>query len=93
LNTYFPSFIDVHKEQTGERRSTDNDLTSVDFLEGFYLGTRLTLTQKEPAFIIKTINEMNSTSFGLQIATFESVVDCYAIIDNVIFYYDPREKT
>ena len=92
MNNCFPTFIEVLKDQTGEPHLIEDNLTSVDFLEGFNFETRTALIQNEPASHSTKMNEMDSISVGQLIATFESVVGYYASIYNVISYHHPGAK-
>ena len=89
LNDYFATFIEVLKDQSGAPVFTESEVTSGDFLEGFYLGTRTALTENNRESLTLTINEVNPAAIGLLIALFERAVGYYADLVNINPYHQP----
>jgi len=65
------------------------NVTSGDFLHGFYLGTRQALAESGRESITITVNEVSAFSVGLLIALFERAVGLYANIININAYHQP----
>ena len=64
-------------------------ITSGDFLEGFYLGTRQALAEKDRESITITIAKVSPFSVGMLIALFERAVGIYASLVNINAYHQP----
>ena len=89
LNDFFATFIEVLKDGHGSNLAVEPNVTSGDFLEGFYLGTRQALAEKDRESITITIKEMSSFSVGMLIALFERAVGIYASFVNINAYHQP----
>jgi glucose-6-phosphate isomerase len=63
--------------------------TSGDYLQGFLLGTRTALHEKDRESITITIRNTSSFSIGVLIALFERTVGLYASLINVNAYHQP----
>jgi glucose-6-phosphate isomerase len=89
LNDFFATFIEVLEDGNGLSLMVEPDVTSGDFLEGFYLGTRQALAEKDRESITITIKKVSPFSVGMLIALFERAVGFYASLVNVNAYHQP----
>jgi glucose-6-phosphate isomerase len=89
LNDYFATFIEVLKDQSGPSIAVEGCVTSGDFLNGFYLGTRQALAENGRESLTITIKEVTPYSVGALIALFERAVSFYASIININAYHQP----
>jgi glucose-6-phosphate isomerase len=89
LNDYFAIFIEVLKDQSGPSIPVEGSVTSGDFLNGFYLGTRQALAENNRESLTITIEEVSPYSVGALIALFERIVGFYASMINVNAYHQP----
>jgi glucose-6-phosphate isomerase len=89
VNNFFVTFIEVLKDRSGTSTEVEPGVTSGDFLQGFYLGTRDALSEKDRASITLTINEVSPRSLGLLIAVYERVVGLYASLIGINAYHQP----
>ena len=87
LDNFFAVFVRVLLDD-GKLRVED-DVTSGDYLDGFYQGTRQALSEKERQSITLTLKEIGPFSVGLLIALFERTVGLYAYLVNVNAYHQP----
>ncbi|MDB6056112.1 MAG: glucose-6-phosphate isomerase [Verrucomicrobiales bacterium] len=86
---FFVVFIEVLKDRNEPSMEVEPNVTSGDFLHGFYLGTRQALFEKGRQSITLTIREVSPFSVGLLIALFERAVGIYASLINVNAYHQP----
>jgi glucose-6-phosphate isomerase len=89
LNDFFATFIEVLKDGHGSNFAVEPNVTSGDFLEGFYLGTRQALADGNRESITITIKEVSPFSVGMLIALFERAVGIYASFVNINAYHQP----
>jgi glucose-6-phosphate isomerase len=89
LNDFFATFIEVLNDGRGSDLAVEPNVTSGDFLDGFYLGTRQALAEKNRESITITIKKMSPFSVGLLIALFERAVGIYALLVNINAYHQP----
>ena len=89
LNDYFATFIEVLKDQKATSLDVEPNVTSGDFLHGFYLGTRQALAENNRESITVTIGEVSAKNIGLLIALFERAVGFYASLVNINAYHQP----
>jgi glucose-6-phosphate isomerase len=89
LNDFFVTFIEVLNDGCGSSLAVEPNVTSGDFLEGFYLGTRQALADKNRESITITIKEISPFSIGMLIALFERAVGIYASLVNINAYHQP----
>jgi glucose-6-phosphate isomerase len=89
LNDFFATFIEVLKDGRGSNLAVEPNVTSGDFLDGFYLGTRQALADGKRESITITIKEVSSFSVGMLIALFERAVGIYASFVNINAYHQP----
>jgi len=89
LNDFFATFIEVLKDGHGSNLAVEPNVTSGDFLGGFYLGTRQALADGKRESITITIKEVTPFSVGMLIALFERAVGIYASLININAYNQP----
>jgi glucose-6-phosphate isomerase len=89
VKNFFVTFIDVMKDRPGKRYDVEPGITSGDYLQGFYLGTRDALSEKDRWSITLTLSEVSPRSLGMLVALYERVVGFYASLVNVNAYDQP----
>ena len=87
LDNFFAVFIRVLTYSGAIQ--VDDRITSGDYLDGFYLGTREALFEKNRQSITITLKEISPFLVGLMIALFERAVGFYASLVNVNAYHQP----
>lgn len=88
-NNYFATFIEVLTDREAESLYVEPQVTSGDFLFGFYLGTRQALHDNNRESITITVKRINPFAIGMLIALFERSVGLYANLINVNAYHQP----
>jgi glucose-6-phosphate isomerase len=87
---FFATFIEVLKNRNGDSITVDeNDMSSGDYLHGFFLGTRDALYEKDRKSITLTITDVTPSSVGGLIALFERTVGLYASLVGINAYHQP----
>ncbi len=90
VNNFFVTFIEVLKDRnTAALVVEQGGITSGDYLQGFFLGTRDALTEKDRHSITLTVNDVSPRTLGMLIALYERVVGLYASLINVNAYHQP----
>jgi glucose-6-phosphate isomerase len=89
LDNFFVTFIRVLRDRRGKSIEVEPDVTSGDYLDGFFQGTREALFQSNRQSITITIGQVSPFSIGVLIALFERVVGLYATLINVNAYHQP----
>ncbi len=90
VNNFFVTFIEVLKDRgTDTSLEVEPGVTSGDFLQGFFLGSRDALTEKNRHSITITVNEVSPKTIGLLIALYERAVGLYASLVNINAYHQP----
>jgi glucose-6-phosphate isomerase len=89
LNDFFVTFIEVLDDCNTSNIAVEPNITSGDFLEGFYLGTRQALGDKNRESVTITIKKLSPFSVGMLIALFERAVGLYASLVNINAYHQP----
>lgn len=97
-NNFFAVFVEVLADRAkgtagdfSELASieVDSGVTSGDYLEGFFLGTRTALYENGRESISITLAELNAKSLGALLALFERAVGLYANLIGVNAYHQP----
>lgn len=86
---FFVTFIEVLEDRSVPSMEVEPGVTSGDYLEGFFLGTRRALYENGRESITLTIRKTTAFSVGVLIAIFERVVGLYASLVNVNAYHQP----
>jgi glucose-6-phosphate isomerase len=89
LNNFFVTFIQVLRDREGKSMQVEPGVTTGDYLQGFYLGTRQALWENERQSITITIDRVDGFNVGLLIALYERAVGLYASLVNVNAYHQP----
>jgi glucose-6-phosphate isomerase len=89
VNNFFVTFIDVLKDRSGPPVEVEPGVTSGDYLQGFYLGTRDALSEKGRGSITLTLPDVSPRSVGMLIALYERVVGLYASLVGINAYDQP----
>jgi glucose-6-phosphate isomerase len=89
VKNFFVTFIDVLKDREGARFEVEPGITSGDYLQGFYLGTRDALSEKDRWSVTLTLPEVSPTTIGMLIALYERVVGFYASLVGINAYDQP----
>ena len=89
VHNFFVTFIEVLKDRAGDSPEVEEAITSGDYLQGFYLGTRDALYEKGRQSITLTLDAVSPESVGQLIALFERAVGFYASLVNINAYHQP----
>ncbi|MSU45997.1 MAG: glucose-6-phosphate isomerase [Lacunisphaera sp.] len=90
VSNFFVTFIEVLKDRTAaDSLEVEPGVTSGDFLQGFLLGTRDALTEKNRHSITITVNEVSPKTIGMLIALYERTVGLYASLVGINAYHQP----
>ena len=89
LSNFFVTFIETLKDPEKGDLFVDPDVTSGDYLNGFYLGTREALYEKNRDSVTITLDELTPFTLGSLIAMYERTVGFYASLINVNAYHQP----
>ncbi|WP_269525850.1 glucose-6-phosphate isomerase [Coraliomargarita parva] len=89
VHNFFATFIEVLKDRAGSSIEVDSGITTGDFLQGFYLGTRDALYENGRQSVTITIHEVTPAAVGQLIALFERAVGFYATLVNINAYHQP----
>jgi len=93
VNNFFVTFIEVLKDRRNlllkAPLEVEPGVTSGDYLQGFYLGTRDALSEKDRHSISLTIDELTPRSLGMLIALYERAVGLYASLVGINAYHQP----
>jgi glucose-6-phosphate isomerase len=89
VKNFFVTFIDVMKDRESKPFEVEPGITSGDYLQGFYLGTRDALSEKDRWSVTLTLAEVSPRSVGMLIALYERVVGLYASLVGINAYDQP----
>lgn len=90
VHNFFATFIEVLKDRaTPTDFQVEPNITTGDYLQGFFIGTRSALAEKGRESITLTIGEVSPFTVGVLIALYERAVGIYAHLINVNAYHQP----
>ena len=93
LSDFFVTFIVVSQDRSpAAARSAcevDDGITSGDYLNGFWQGTREALYEKGRGSLTITVHRLDAAAIGALIALYERAVGFYATLINVNAYHQP----
>lgn len=89
IPNFFAVFIEALKDTAPASLEVEPGITSSDYLNGFYLGTRKALSDNGRQSITVTIRDTSAFNVGMLIALFERFVGIYARLINVNAYHQP----
>ena len=89
VHNFFVTFIRVLKDRDGDSMEVDKGITTGDYLDGFYQGTRKALYENDRESITVTVTEVNEFNIGVLLALFERSVGYYSSLININAYHQP----
>ena len=89
IHNFFVTFIRVLKDRSGESLHVEELVTSGDYLDGFYQGTRKALYENDRESITINITKINSFNIGVLIALYERAVGYYSTLVHINAYHQP----
>jgi len=90
VHNFFVTFIEVLKDRDAKTAlEVEPGITAGDFLQGFYLGTRDALSEKDRHSVTITLPDVSPRSLGMLIALYERVVGLYASLVGINAYHQP----
>ncbi len=89
VNNFFVTFVEVLKDRNGSSFEVEPGITTGDYLQGFYLGTRDALSEKNRSSVTLTLPDVSPRTLGALIALYERVVGFYGSLVNVNAYHQP----
>ena len=90
MNNFFVTFIEVLKDRDAKTSlEVEPGITAGDYLQGFYLGTRDALSEKDRQSVTITVPDVSPRTIGLLIALYERVVGLYASLIGINAYHQP----
>ena len=90
VNNFFVTFIEVLKDREAKTSlEVEPGVTSGDYLQGFLLGTRDALSEKDRHSITLTVPDVSPRTLGMLIALYERATGFYASLVNINAYHQP----
>jgi glucose-6-phosphate isomerase len=89
VNNFFVTFIEVLRDRGGDSMEVEPGVTTGDFLQGFLLGTRDALSEKDRWSVTITVPDVSARTLGLLIALYERAVGLYASLVGINAYHQP----
>ncbi|MDZ4685697.1 MAG: glucose-6-phosphate isomerase [Planctomycetaceae bacterium] len=89
IPNFFATFIQVLRDRNAPSIAVNPGITTGDYLQGFLLGTRQALSEKNRDSITITVEEVNGRTVGALIALYERAVGLYAELVDINAYHQP----
>jgi len=90
VNNFFVTFIEVLRDRAAASLEVEaGGVTSGDYLQGFFLGTRDALAEKGRESLTITVPDVSAHTIGMLIALYERTVGLYASLVNINAYHQP----
>jgi glucose-6-phosphate isomerase len=89
VNNFFVTFIEVLRDAADPAVEVEPGVTAGDYLQGFFLGTRAALSEKDRWSVTVTLPDVSARSLGALIALYERVVGFYATLVDINAYHQP----
>lgn len=89
VNNFFVTFIEVLQDRAGDSFDVEPGITTGDYLQGFYLGTRDALSENNRWSVTITVPDVSARTIGMLIALYERVVGLYASLIGINAYHQP----
>jgi len=89
VNNFFVTFIRVLTERKGPSLEVEEGITTGNYLDGFYQGTRKALYENNRESITINVNDINPFNTGVLIALYERAVGYYSNVININAYHQP----
>jgi glucose-6-phosphate isomerase len=88
VNNFFVTFVRV-LESGGSSLEVEPGVTTGDYLDGFYIGTREALYGNDRQSMTITVRRVEARTIGALIALFERAVGLYASLIHINAYHQP----
>jgi len=88
VNNFFVTFVRV-LESGGSSMEVEPGVTTGDYLDGFYIGTREALYGNDRQSMTITVRRVDARTIGALIALFERAVGLYASLIHINAYHQP----
>jgi glucose-6-phosphate isomerase len=89
VNNFFVTFIEVLRDRNGPSLEVEPGITSGAYLQGFLLGTRDALSEKDRWSVTLTVPDVSARTLGMLIALYERVTGLYAGLVGINAYHQP----
>lgn len=89
IPNFFATFLQVLRDRAGSSSDVEPGITTGDYLQGLFLGTRAALAEKNRDSITITVDEVNGKTVGALIALYERAVGLYAEMVDINAYHQP----
>ncbi len=89
IPNFFATFLQVLRDRSGSSQDVEPGITTGDYLQGLFLGTRAALAEKNRDSITITVDEVNGATVGALIALYERAVGLYAEMVDINAYHQP----
>ncbi|MBC8243843.1 MAG: glucose-6-phosphate isomerase [Verrucomicrobia bacterium] len=89
VHNFFATFIRVLTDRDGASMEVEKGITTGDYLDGLYQGTRDALYQNNRQSITVTVDKTEEYNLGVLIALYERTVGFYSCIVNINSYHQP----
>lgn len=89
VSNFFVTFIQVLKDRATSSIAVEPNVTTGDYLHGFWQGTRQALSDSSIDLISITLDDVTPQSVGAMVALYERAVGLYAELINVNAYHQP----
>src|SRR6185503_11038168 len=90
VNNFFVTFIEVLQDRVAKTAlEVEPGITSGDYLQGFLLGTRDALSEKDRPSLTLTVPDVSPRTLGMLIALYERATGLYASLVNINAYHQP----
>lgn len=86
---FFATFVRVLHDRDGRSEEVEAGVTSGDYLDGFWQGTRTALGDKGRASLTLTVARLEERTLGALVALFERAVGLYAELLDLNAYHQP----
>ena len=89
LHNFFAVFVRVLQDHSGEHFEVEDGVTSGDYLDGFWQGTRKALHEKGRRSATICVDRLDERVLGALVALFERTVSIYAELIDTNAYHQP----
>ena len=89
IHNFFVTFIRVLRDRKEESIQVENGITTGDYLDGFFQGTRKALYENKRESITISASDISSYNIGVLIALYERAVGYYSSLININAFHQP----
>jgi len=86
---FFATFVRVLQDRAGEHFEVEDGVTTGDYLDGFWQGTRKALSEKGRRSATICVDQLTERVLGALVALFERTVSIYAELIDTNAYHQP----